>query len=300
LTLSYRPGRIEDSPAAFEVFLEAMLDLGRRIGSMPITGGDDPRVIPRLWEARRSLFEHLAKTADQFWVAERGDRVVGYARSILRDGLRQLTEFFVRPGEQAQGVGRELLGRAFPRGGARRRTIVATIDTRAQTRYLKSGVTPSFPIAYFSRPAEGLAISTDLDFEHVSSSATVLESLRTVDETVLELHRDVDHAWLLGERAGYFYRRGGRVVGYGYLGPSAGPFALLDPRDYAAVLAHAEAEAARRGADFGVEVPLVNRAALDFLFGRGFRMDSFFALFMSDVPFGRFDRYLFTSPPFFL
>jgi len=60
------------------------------------------------------------------------------------------------------------------------------------------------------------------------------------------------------------------------------------------------AEAARRGADFGVEVPLVNRAALDFLFGRGFRMDSFFALFMSDVPFGRFDRYLFTSPPFFL
>ncbi|MEX0788099.1 MAG: GNAT family N-acetyltransferase [Anaerolineales bacterium] len=300
MTLSYRAGGIDDSQAAFEVFLEAMLDLGRRIGSMPITGGDDPRVIPRLWEARRSLFEHLANTADQFWVAERGPQVVGYARSTLRDGVRQLTEFFVRPGEQSQGVGRELLSRAFPTRGARRRTIVATTDTRAQARYLKSGVTPTFPIAYFSKPAEGSAISTDLDFEPVSSSMAVLESLRTVDENVLEVRRDADHAWLLSERAGYLYRRGGRVVGYGYLGPSAGPFALLDPRDYAAVLAHAEAEAAHRGADFGVEVPLVNRAAVDFLLGRGFRMDSFLALFMADVPFGRFDRYLFTSPPFFL
>jgi hypothetical protein len=32
----------------------------------------------------RPLYDHLAKTADQFWVAESGDKPVGYARSIHR------------------------------------------------------------------------------------------------------------------------------------------------------------------------------------------------------------------------
>jgi hypothetical protein len=49
-----------------------------------------------------------------------------------------------------------------------------------------------------------------------------------------------------------------------------------------------------------VEVPMVNRVAVRFLLGRGFRLDSFFSFFMADRPFGRFENYLFTSPPFFL
>jgi hypothetical protein len=47
-------------------------------------------------------------------------------------------------------------------------------------------------------------------------------------------------------------------------------------------------------------LPMVNRAAVDYLLGRGFWMDSFVALFMSDASFGRFDNYIVTSPPFFL
>jgi len=284
----------------FDVFLESILDLGRRTGSMPITGGDDPRVIPRLWETREPLFDHLARNADQFWLAERQGRVVGYARSIVRDGLRQLTEFFVLPGEQSAGVGRELMGRAFPADPGRRRAIVASIDARAQARYLKAGLFPHFPIFYFSRPAQDEPHASDLAFEAVTSSRVVLEALRALDRAVLDVQRDEEHEWLLANRDGYLYRRRGRVVGYGYLGPSSGPFALVDPRDWAAVLAHAEAEAARGGGAFGVEVPMVNRDAVRFLLGRGFRVDSFFSLFMADRPFGRFENYLFTSPPFFL
>ena len=82
----FRRGTFEDSRAVFEVFLESVQDLGRRTGVMAITGGDDPLVIPRLWETRRSLFEHLAATADEFWVAERGGQIAGYARSIARAG----------------------------------------------------------------------------------------------------------------------------------------------------------------------------------------------------------------------
>jgi hypothetical protein len=75
---------------------------------------------------------------------------------------------------------------------------------------------------------------------------------------------------------------------------------LLDERDFPAVLAHAESQAAARGESFGVEVPLINRAALRYLLARGYRMDTFVALFMSDLSFGQFEHYLFTSPPFFL
>lgn len=284
----------------FDVFLESILDLGRRTGSMPITGGDDPRVIPRLWQTRQPLFDHLAQSADQFWVAERQGRVVGYARSIVRAGLRQLTEFFVLPEEQSAGVGRELMGRAFPEEAKRHRAIVASTDGRAQGRYLKAGLFPLFPIFYFSRPAQDEPQASDLAFEPVTASRVVLEALRAVDQAVLDLHRDEEHEWLLANRAGHLYRRRGSVAGYGYLGPSAGPFAVLDPRDWSAVLAHAEAEAAHRGGAFGIEVPMVNREAVRFLLRRGCRLDSFSSLFMVDRPFGRFENYIFTSPPFFL
>src|SRR5262245_39739669 len=107
MSLSFRPGVIDDSRAVFEVFQEAILDLSERTGVMAVSGGHDPVVLSEMWERRRPLWEHLARTAEHFWIAERDGRAIGYARSILRDGVRELTEFFVRPGEQAAGVGRE-------------------------------------------------------------------------------------------------------------------------------------------------------------------------------------------------
>jgi hypothetical protein len=91
------------------------------------------------------------------------------------------------------------------------------------------------------------------------------------------------------------------VVGYGYAGRQSGPFALLDPADFPAVLADAEAAVAREGHDtFSVVVPMVNESAIRHLLGRGFRLDPFFSYLMSDVPFGRFEQYIETTPTFFL
>jgi hypothetical protein len=58
-------------------------------------------------------------------------------------------------------------------------------------------------------------------------------------------------------------------------------------------------EHTEHNARFGVEVPLVNRAASDYLLAQGFKMDTFFANFMSDEPFGQYENYIFSSPPFF-
>jgi GNAT superfamily N-acetyltransferase len=300
MPLTYRPATLTDSYTVYQIFLQSLLDLGQRLGVMAITAGDNPEVMQQLWETRRPLFEHLARTAEHFWLAESDGQAVGYARSILRDGVRELTEYFVVPGQQSAGVGRELLRRAFPAEGARRRVIIATSDLRAQARYLKAGVYPRFPNYYFSRPPEAVQVTTDLTFEPVSAASEVLKTLAALDAVLLDHRRDVDHAWLLETRQGYVYRRGGEAVGYGYTGYSSGPFALLHTSDFPAVLAHAETDAAARGHTFGVEVPMLNRAAVDYLLWRSCRMDAFISFFMSDAPFGRFENYVLPSPPFFM
>lgn len=301
MKISYRPGTLEDSAAAFQIFVASISDLGTRTGTQGITGGDDPDVVAQLWENRRSLFEHLARTADQFWIAERDGAVVGYARSILRNSVRELTEFFVLPGQQSAGIGRELLARVFSRAGVANRSIVATIDTRALARYLKAGVTVRFPICHLSRAPEPVAMpAADLTITPISDSPLALAALASIDAPVLGYRRDVDHSWLLKDRQGFLYARDGKTVGYGYVGYRSGPFALLDAADFPAVLAHAESIAAGQYDYFGVELPMTNRTAIQYLVSRGYQLDSFFAFFLTDHPVGSLENYAFTSPPFFV
>jgi GNAT superfamily N-acetyltransferase len=298
--ITYRPGTLDDSRIVYEIFEAALLDLSERLNVTAITGAQDPDVRAKLWQLRRPLFEHLGQTAHAFWMAEAGDGPVGYARSILRDGVWELTEFFVMPQSQSSGVGRELLRRVLPGEEPRHMVIIATTDIRAQVRYLKLGVYARFPLAHFWREPEEVQEPSDLNIVPATPSEEVFAALRQIDRQILGHRHDEDHAWLLAEREGHLYLRDGSVVGYGYTGYYNGPFALLHEGDFPAVLAHAERQAARHGRRFGVEAPLINRAAVDYLLGRGYQMDSFLALFMSEASFGHFDHYLFPSPPFFL
>ena len=49
-----------------------------------------------------------------------------------------------------------------------------------------------------------------------------------------------------------------------------------------------------------MELPMINRSAVNWLLGRGYRIEPFVVLGMSDEPFGRFENYICTSPPFFM
>ncbi len=300
MNLIFRPATPDDTYANFQVFLQSVMELGERLGTSPISGGHNAEGLKRLWETRRPLMEHLASTAEQYWVAERDQQIIGYARSLLRGNVRQLTDFFVLPGEQSGGIGRELLARAFPSEGAKRRLIIASIDIRAQVRYMKAGMYPRSPIYYFSREPEDVTVESNLNFKRIYASPHNLSTLNRLDESVLGYQREVDHRWLLNNRQGFLYLRGVRPVGYGYLAANGGPYALLDERDFPAVLAHAEREALLRGDTFGVEVPAINRVAVDYLLKRGCHMDSFIEFLMSDAPFGKFENYILTTPPFFI
>ena len=299
MAITFRPGRLEDTAGVFRVFRDAVIELGSRLGVTTITGGDDPAVMADLWETRRPLFDHLARTGAHFWIAESGGEAVGYAPSTLHDGVLELTELFVLPQTQSAGVGRELLARAFPRAGERHRLVIATPDVRALTSYLKAGCYARFPVHHFARPARADPPASDLETEPIDDSPRALELLAQVDQSVLGFRRDPDHAWLARARRGVFYRRDGRLVGYGYTGSDNGPFAAFADADLPAMLATAE-RSAPPGTAFGVDVPLVNRAVVDYALGQGFRMDPFATYLMSDVPMGRYDAYVSTTPSFFI
>jgi hypothetical protein len=66
------------------------------------------------------------------------------------------------------------------------------------------------------------------------------------------------------------------------------------------VLAHAESLMAERGEEFGAETPLINKKAIQYFIERKYKIDSFSAIFMSSVSFGKFENYLCFSPEFFL
>jgi hypothetical protein len=297
----YRQGEAADSRRVFDIFETAIDDLGRRTGGgANSTSGD-----PDAWEIRRPLFEHLAATGDEWWIAEddASGRPIGYARSILRDGVRELTEFFVLPDAQTGGVGRELLERAFPADGARHRAIVATIDPRAIARYLRSGLDCRLAMIGLEAAPRPIALPTDLEREPIDPATPPLDELADIDRAILDFRRDPDHRWLASQRPGWLYRRAGRPVAYGYhpRRPAwGGPFAALQADDLPVVLADGESAAAAAGhATVTFDLPLTARSGLDHLLGRGFRVDPFVMLFFTDGPVDAMDRYCLTSPPFF-
>jgi len=296
MKIAYRKGNIEDSFAVFQVFVDSIMDLSERQNVTAITGGRDPELMRSLWQRRQPLFEFLARDAAQFWVAEQERKIVAYARSIEHDGMMDLTEFFVSPKAQSAGVGRELLARTFQSPTARYRVIVATTDERALSRYLKAGVYARFPVKNFLRKAEKVEVKSDLQFDPLQVERD-LQELNRIDRALLSHARPAVHRWVATTRAGFIYRRKGEVAGYGYDG---GPYALMNDNDFPAVLAHGESRAAQHDEEFNLEVPLINKRAIQYLLERKYQMESFTTFFMSNEAFGKFENYLCFNPIFFM
>lgn len=300
-SLVLRPGTPADSPELFRVFRRTVFDLCVRLGQIQPEDGPDTVALENEWEQIRPLYDHLAHTADHLWVAERGNQIIGFARSIMRDGVRSLTEFWVLPDEQSSGVGRELLWRAFPADGARFRYIIATVDTRAQARYMKAGLSPRFSMYLFQRTPEIRRVDTDLVFKPMKATAVDAQIVDGLDREVLGYRRRPEHNWFMQNRDGTIYYRHGEPVGYGYAGKQSGPFVLLNNSDFPAVLAHAETAITRQEhPEITFVVPTINKAAVDHLLAHGYQLMPFFCQLMTSQPFRRLGHYVATSPMFVL
>ncbi len=302
MSISYRRGSLDDLRSTYDVFVATTRDLEERMGTPPERNQwIHPDSVEAYWLRRRPVFEHIVRTSAQFWIAERIGHPIGYARATNHNGVLELTEFFVHPAEQSAGIGRELLTRTFSADLSPRRFLLGTTDIRALTRYLKSGVYPRFPVYYIYRKPEPVPVETDLISREAGASPETLAALAAIDRVILGFTREEDHAFLLTSRNARLFYRDDRLAGYGYFDNGTGPIALLDENDFPAVLARAESEAAARGDDeFGLQLPLINRRALDHLLGRRFQFDDFTTFVFMDEPFGRFENYVLTSPPFFI
>jgi len=296
-----RRGELADSRPAFDVFLPAVNDLSRRLGQ---PWDPEPEA---LWTRLEPLFAMLAEEAAEWWVAEdRGSgQVIGHARSIERGSLLELSEFFVMPDRQTAGVGGQLLERAFPLDRGEVRAIIATTDTRALARYYRTGTAARFPILSLLGPPGVASGAGPLDPALDAQAATTddMAAMNELERSVVGFGRGQEFAWLVEHRHGFVYRRGGRMVGYAFIGDRGGigPLAVADPDDQPAILDHLERTAAEREiAEISVDAPGPNDVAIRHLLHRRLKIDPFYTLFMSSRPFGQFDRYIGFSPPFVL
>lgn len=294
-----RRGTPDDVRVCHDVLWESVTDLARR-HSTPLEGS-----AAEWWKSAEPLHRFLAGHAAEWWVAEEQGTsgVIGYARSISRGDLLELTEFFVVPGHQSAGVGRVLLERAFPTGRGEVRSIIATTDVRAQSRYVRAGTAARFP--FFSLLGSPNRASTSgLTAQVIAADSAPERALVSdIERAVLGYPRgDAEISWLLESRTGYLYRRDGSAVGFGFLGEhGVGPIAVLEPEVMPDVLLHIEGQAAAAGIkQLDFQVPGPNEVATRHLLSRGFRFDPWINLLMSNRPFGSFDRFIGFGPPMFL
>jgi GNAT superfamily N-acetyltransferase len=257
------------------------------------------------------VLSHFATRAAEWWVAEDAGEgsdgsLVGYARSIERGGLLELSEFFVRPGRQSAGLGRQLLERAFPPGRGEVRAIIALTDVRALAHYYKAGTVARFPIAELTgTPSGSAAIAVGGapsagSLEVISAGLELVGEFAAIEEAVVGYPRTDEYSFLFEQRTALLFRRGGRAVGFAFVGvDGVGPIAALEPDDQVPILLEVEAWAAAHGlSSLGFELPMINEVAMRHLLGRGFKIEPPLVIFMSDKPFGQFDRFIMFSPPF--
>ena len=108
------------------------------------------------WANHSPTRHHLREGPNcSFWVAEDAPRfgaprIVGYARSVVRDRVWSLTEFFVLPSQHRQGVGGSLLTNCMADGdavGADTRIVLASHHPDADSLYIRrAGCLPLLPM----------------------------------------------------------------------------------------------------------------------------------------------------------
>ena len=266
-----------------------MVRRGRPAGRPPDT--------PVVSDARAGL----ASDPDGYFCAVEEGRIRGMVLALVRGRVWYLSMFFGSPATRG-GASVALLERALAYGearGAEVRCTWATLDPRAQARYVMAGMAPRWPIYPLDGDAAAVArlearvalgprereLPCDPGTaEHLTAAAfghgraDDLAHWRGDGGAAVAIERD-------GQLAAFAYRRGQRI------GPAAG-------RDETALL-QAVAAAAAAGASGGgsvtARVPGACASLLQALVGCGFRIGDP-TLFMASQPFGRPELYLPSGP----
>lgn len=293
-----------DLRAAFAIFRRSVIDYAFRQAIVPSPELTEEQ-IDEAWVVRGPWIEHLWRDAAENWIAEDGEgRAIGWAMSVERGGGLELTHFFVLPGTQSRGVGRALLGRAFPAARGGRRSIIATQDVRAMGLYLRSGVRFITTIADFEAAPRPVELETDLAFERLEPSDAAAARIADIEERVIGYRREVDTRFILDQRPAWLALRDGAAVGFAFGDRGdelTGPIGALEPGDIPALLAKVETEAHAAGREnIYFSTPLENHAAVAHLLGRGYTIDPFVVSLLADGRWMAVDRWIHTGLSYIL
>jgi len=198
---TYRPAVEADLSAAWDVLYQNEV----RENADPPPRGDVP-----------AYLRHVLRSG-AVYVAERDDRIVAFAASITRGNVTYLTDLFVQPDEQSSGIGQTLLGYAMPADDHIHCTVSST-DPRALALYVRHGMTPQWPHVNLrlNGPFHGTLPISPIEVERTRHDDPRLVAW---DAAVGGRERPEDHEFWVREQHGIplWFRRGGNVVGYGYV-----------------------------------------------------------------------------------
>lgn len=312
----YRPATEADLPACEATWRDSLNDYLVPLGQYEV-GANNPSL--------RLLHAHmLATDPDRFWVATRpgtggegsaeggaAEHVVGFVSAVRRGHIWFLSMLFVRPDEQAAGIGRSLLRHVLPAEGDE--AVLATVTDAAQPisngLYASLGMVPRMPMLnVVGRPSRpDLLAPLPAAVHAVRFDATapaerdrLLDAeLGGLDRETLGVSHQQDHDFLrrVG-RIGFAYRDGrGDLLGYGYTSEVGriGPIAARDPAVHAPIVAHLLDAIAPRGAS-AVWVPGAAGTTAEMLVRAGLRIEGFPVLVCWSRPFADFARYLPVAP----
>lgn len=234
------------------------------------------------WSHHAAMRAHLRTSPRcSFWVAEDTSRAgwprpVGYARSIVRERVWNLNEFFLLPEYQRRGIGGALLACCLADGDSdsvHTRYVLASQNARADALYIRrAGCFPRIPMLLLAGSLQSLVSPADCQIqdtlltlparraqphgvtllaEPLFFEGDIAEAINALDRRIVGYARPEEHRHWAREMGGLqgnarvFRRRApdagtvGPIVGYAYLGPHAsGPVLAEEPGDLPRMIAH--------------------------------------------------------------
>src|ERR1700740_250173 len=149
--ITYRPARGEDLEDAERIVQVAGNELRLRHGRPPWPA-PPPIAFPRFC---------LAQDPSGLWVAEDDDTILGFGFSWMTDKSWFLSQLFVRPEAQGNGIGQALLSKTLiqaERNGATNRALITPAYNTASTGlYLRNRLYPREPLYRMAAPAQAVA-----------------------------------------------------------------------------------------------------------------------------------------------
>ena len=244
----------------------------------------------------------LASDPDGYFCAVEDGRIRGMVSALVRGPVWYLSMFFVLPGDQGRGLGRALLERALAYGEARGvevRCTLATLDPRAQARYVMAGMAPRWPI--YRLDGDAAAVTRLKARAGLDPRARELPcdpgAAETLTAEVFGHGRADDLAHWRGDGGeAVAIERGGDLAAFAYRrGERIGPAAGRDETALLQAVAAAAAAGASGGGSVTMRVPGACTSLLEALVSCGFRIGAL-TLFMASRPFGRPELYLPSGP----